>query len=123
MGTLAGPGSFTVFAPTDEAFSGVPNKYSEATWSNHLADILTYHVLDSKVYSSDLSVGLTATALNGGDVEVTSIDPPMINDASVTSADLNAVNGVVHIIDTVLLPTSATTDIVDLASGIDTFST
>lgn len=124
--TLAGDGTFTVFAPTDEAFMDVDvDKYLQPEWSAHLNSILLYHVLGSEVFSTDLTaVGQTAQTLEGSDVEVTSLDPVQINNAEVIVADITADNGVIHVVDEVLLPPSATNSIVDVAVGApESFST
>ncbi|MEX3017747.1 fasciclin domain-containing protein [Gymnodinialimonas sp. 202GB13-11] len=103
--TLSGEGPLTVFAPTDEAFAALP----EGTVEGLLADtealtaVLTYHVVAGAVMSGDLSDGMTATTVNGADITV-SLDPVMINDANVVAADIEASNGVIHVIDSVLLP-------------------
>jgi len=93
--------SLTVFAPTNDAFAAVNvTKYLLPEWKAHLSSILLYHVLGSVVLSSDLTeVGQTAETLEGSTVEVTSLDPVMINQANVISADIEADNGVVHVID------------------------
>lgn len=105
--TLQGEGPLTVFAPTDEAFAALP----EGTVEGLLADIpaltaiLTYHVVPGAVMSGDLSDGMTATTVNGADITVT-IDGStvMVNDATVVAADIEASNGVIHVIDSVILP-------------------
>jgi uncharacterized surface protein with fasciclin (FAS1) repeats len=104
--TLKGEGPFTVFAPTDEAFAALP----EGTVESLLADpealtaLLTYHVVAGKVMSTDLSDGMTATTVNGADVTIMTEAGVMINEANVTTADIEASNGVIHVIDTVLMP-------------------
>ena len=105
---LMGDGPFTVFAPTDDAFAALPDGVLDdllADPAGALADVLMYHVLNGSVMSGDLSDGMTATTLLGEDIEVT-IDGSdvFINDAQVTVADLEADNGVVHVIDAVLVP-------------------
>lgn len=103
--TLSGEGPLTVFAPTDEAFAALP----EGTVEGLLADtealtaVLTYHVVAGAVMSTDLSDGMTAATVNGADITV-SLDPVMINDANVIAADIEASNGIIHVIDSVLLP-------------------
>jgi len=92
-------------------------------WINHLQSLLLYHVLGQEVLSMDLSVGLEAVTVEGNSVEVTSLDPVKINNAEVVSADILARNGVVHVIDSVLLPPSATDTIVDIALANPEFST
>lgn len=104
--TLKGEGPFTVFAPTDEAFAKLP----EGTVEGLLADIptltaiLTYHVVPGKVMSTDLSDGMTAATVNGADLTVDLSDGVKISGATVTAADIEASNGVIHVIDTVLIP-------------------
>ncbi len=95
-------GEFTVFAPNNEAFAGVdPNDFSE----EELEQILTYHVVPGTILSGDLEDGQTATTVEGSDVTV-SIDGDnvQINDANVVTVDLVGTNGVVHIIDSILMP-------------------
>jgi len=106
---LSGEGPFTVFAPTDDAFIALAGALG-ATAEDLLAlpelsDILLYHVVGAQVLSTDLADGATATTLNGADVTVTINDDGIfINDAQVTVADITTDNGVVHVIDAVLLP-------------------
>ncbi|MCV3270336.1 fasciclin domain-containing protein [Roseobacter sinensis] len=106
--TLKGEGPFTVFAPTDEAFAALPEGTVEALLEpenkDQLIAILTYHVVPGKVMSTDLSDGMSATTVQGGDLTVDLSDGVKINEASVTSADVEASNGVIHVIDTVILP-------------------
>ncbi len=110
--TLSGDGPFTVFAPTDAAFDALPAGTVEALLqdpSGDLTDILLYHVLGAQVLSSDLSNGQVATTLNGKDVTVTIENGNVfVNNAQVTVADIVTDNGVVHIIDAVLLPPRTT---------------
>ena len=105
---LSGEGPFTVFAPTDDAFKALPAGTIDALLADptgDLADILLYHVVGAKAMSTDLSNGQTITTLLGKDIEVTINDEGVfINDAKVIVADLEADNGVVHVIDAVLLP-------------------
>ncbi|MEM9389553.1 MAG: fasciclin domain-containing protein [Bacteroidota bacterium] len=108
--TLQGEGPFTVFAPTNEAFAALP----EGTLDNlllpenkdQLVAILTYHVVAGKVMSTDLTDGMTAATVNGAEVTITTVDGAKVNGAGVASADIEASNGVVHVIDAVLLPPS-----------------
>ena len=106
--TLSGDGPFTVFAPTDAAFDMLPEGVLDtllADPSGDLTDILLYHVLGAEVLSADLSDGLTAMTLLGEEISISiSGDTVMINDAMVTVADIATDNGVVHVIDAVLLP-------------------
>jgi len=109
-GTLSGDGPFTVFAPTDAAFDALPSGTLDALLADpqgDLTQILLYHVLGAQVLSTDLSDGQVATTLNGSDITVT-IDNGnvFINDAQVTIADITTDNGVVHVIDAVLMPIS-----------------
>jgi uncharacterized surface protein with fasciclin (FAS1) repeats len=104
---LSGEGPFTVFAPTDDAFDKLPAGTVEALLEDkeQLTDILTYHVVSGKVMSADVVELDSATTVQGGTVEITVADGEvMINDAKVTSVDIEASNGVIHVIDTVLLP-------------------
>jgi uncharacterized surface protein with fasciclin (FAS1) repeats len=106
-GTLSGEGPFTVFAPTDAAFAALPAGTLEAVLADNelLTAILTYHVVGATALSTDLSDGMTITTLNGSDVTVSiNGNGVFINDAQVIVADLVADNGVVHVIDAVLLP-------------------
>ena len=119
---LSGDGPFTVFAPTDDAFAALPEGTVDALLADptgDLADILLYHVVGAKIYSSQLMDGATATTLFGQDITVTiNENGVFINDtqgtvAQVTTADILATNGVVHVIDAVILP-DLTTSIRDL---------
>ena len=117
-GALSGEGPFTVFAPTDDAFlalAGALNASAEDLLAlPELADILLYHVVGAQVLSTDLADGATATTLNGADVTVTiNGDGIFINDAQVTVADIVTDNGVVHVIDAVLLPPAPENDCAD----------
>ncbi len=107
--TLKGDGPFTVFAPTDEAFGKLPEGTVESLLEeenrDQLVAILTYHVVSGKVMAADL-VGQTmdAKTVNGQTVAVDGTDGVKVNGATVISADVGASNGVIHVIDTVLLP-------------------
>ena len=115
-GTLSGEGPFTLFAPTDAAFEALPEGTVEALLedpSGTLTDILLYHAVGGTALSSDLTDGQMITTINGKDVTITiNMNGVFINDAQVIMADLEADNGVVHVIDAVLLPPSET--IVDI---------
>ncbi|WP_377509225.1 fasciclin domain-containing protein [Octadecabacter sp. R77987] len=104
--TLRGEGPFTVFAPTDEAFAALPEGTVEGLLADPeaLAAILTYHVVAGKVMSGDLSDGMMATTVNGGDVTIMTEGGVMVNDANVVTADIETSNGVIHVIDKVILP-------------------
>lgn len=104
--TLKGPGPFTVFAPTDAAFAKLPPGTVEALLADKakLTAVLTYHVVAGNV-SSEAVAGMTeATTVQGGKITINTASGVMINDATVTTADVAASNGVIHVIDTVLLP-------------------
>jgi uncharacterized surface protein with fasciclin (FAS1) repeats len=107
--TLSGAGPFTVFAPTDAAFAKLPagtvEKLLMPENKAKLASILTYHVVPGRVASSDLA-GVTATpaTINGGTLTVDASSGVKINGANVTSPDVAASNGTIHVIDTVLMP-------------------
>ncbi|WP_236034907.1 fasciclin domain-containing protein [Alkalihalobacterium elongatum] len=104
---LKGDGPFTVFAPTDEAFATALEELGltaeELLASDQLVDILLYHVVEGKVMSSDLEDGMQATTLNGESIAIT-LDPVQVNGVNVVTPDVEASNGVIHIIDAVLLP-------------------
>lgn len=105
--TLSGPGPFTVFAPTDEAFSKLPQGTIEAllTDTAKLAGILTYHVVSGKVMASDVAGMPSAKTVQGGEVNIVSgADGVMIDNAKVIKADIECTNGVIHVIDSVLMP-------------------
>lgn len=107
--TLQSAGPFTVFAPTNEAFAALPAGTLESLLKpenkDQLVAILTYHVVAAKVMSTDLSNGQMAGTVQGSDIKVTiSKDGVMINDAKVIAADVKASNGVVHVINKVILP-------------------
>lgn len=104
---LAGPGPFTVFAPTNAAFEKLPAGTVEALLEDidQLTQVLTYHVVDGQVLSSQVVNLDSATTLQGGSVDIsTRGNSVMINDATVVTADIQTSNGVIHVIDTVLLP-------------------
>lgn len=110
--TLSGTGPFTVFAPTDEAFAAAL-KALDLTAEELLADnetltsILTYHVIAGKVPSSTVVTmdGQSAATVNGADVTISvDGDTVMVNDATVTAVDIAASNGIIHVVDAVLLP-------------------
>ncbi len=109
--TLSGEGPFTVFAPTDAAFAKLPAGTIDALLADKekLASILTFHVLSGKVVAADIikSNGATPTTVNGLPLDVIVRDGKVyVNGAQVVTADVSASNGVIHIIDTVLLPTA-----------------
>ena len=106
--TLKGEGPFTVFAPTDAAFAALPEGTVETLLKpenkDQLVAILTYHVVPGKVMSSDLSDDMTATTVQGGEITIDLDNGVMVNDATVTAADIAASNGVIHVIDKVIMP-------------------
>ena len=107
-GTLDGDGPFTLFAPKDAAFAKIPEGELAALMANKtmLSEVLTYHVVPGKVMSANLSNGMILPTLQGENLTVTIIDnsPAYINDAKVIQSDVKAKNGVIHFIDTVLIP-------------------
>ncbi len=115
---LSGDGPFTVFAPTDAAFAALPAGTVEALLEDPtgaLAQILLYHVVSGTALSTDLSDGQSIVTLNGASVTVTIEGGNVfINDAQVTVADIVADNGVVHVIDAVLLPPAGSNTVVDI---------
>lgn len=104
--TLKGAGPFTVFAPTDEAFSKLPAGTVDALLKDlpKLKKILTYHVVSGKVMAADVVKLTSATTVEGSTVKIDASKGVKVNDSTVTTADVAADNGVIHIIDTVLLP-------------------
>jgi uncharacterized surface protein with fasciclin (FAS1) repeats len=104
--TLNGAGSFTVFAPSNEAFKAVPAKTLEELSANpgRLTEVLTYHVLASKAMAQDVKNGPVKT-VQGGNIALAKAGTFVtVEDAVVQTADINATNGVVHIVDRVLIP-------------------
>ncbi|MFD1914064.1 fasciclin domain-containing protein [Halodurantibacterium flavum] len=106
--TLKGEGPFTVFAPTDAAFGALPEGTVDSLLlpenRDQLVSILTYHVVPGAVMSSDLTEGMTATTVEGSDVTITLADGPMVDGANIVTADIEASNGVIHVIDAVIMP-------------------
>jgi transforming growth factor-beta-induced protein len=136
--TLSGPGPFTVFAPTNAAFAKVPKATLDAVLADKkvLTDVLTYHVVSGKVLAADVVKldGKSAKTVNGAEVKIAVKDGKVIlNDTvMVTATDIVASNGVIHVIDAVLLPPAAAPPapapaaaktIVDIAAGNPDFST
>ena len=137
VGALQGDGPFTVFAPTDEAFADLlaALDITAADLLAHpdLSKVLLYHVVSGKVMSTDLSDGMKAPTLNGQSITVDLDMGVMIDSANVISADIEATNGVIHVIDSVLVPDdfvlapemmdeTPSVDIVDIALSDDNFS-
>jgi uncharacterized surface protein with fasciclin (FAS1) repeats len=105
--TLKGKGPFTVFAPTDEAFAKLPKGTVDALLKDKkkLTAVLTYHVVAGKVKAADAAKLTTAKTVNGQSLKISAKGGAvMINDAKVTQADIETTNGVIHVIDTVILP-------------------
>ena len=104
--TLKGAGPFTVFAPTDEAFAKLPDGTVDALLKDipKLKQILTYHVVSGKVMAADVVKLKSATTVEGSDVKIDASNGVKVNDSTVTTPDVATDNGVIHIIDTVLLP-------------------
>ena len=105
--TLKGPGPFTVFAPTDAAFAKLPAGTVEGLLKDKpkLTAILTYHVVPGNVKAADVVKLDSAKTVNGQSVAIKVVDGKvMVDNATVTTADIGASNGVIHVIDTVLLP-------------------
>ncbi len=104
--TLKGTGPFTVFAPTDEAFAKLPKGTVDALLKDipKLKKILTYHVVSGKVMAADVVKLKSATTVEGSDVKIDTSNGVKVNDATVATSDVVADNGVIHVIDTVLLP-------------------
>jgi uncharacterized surface protein with fasciclin (FAS1) repeats len=106
--TLKGPGPFTVFAPTDAAFAALPAGTVEDLLKpenkDKLVAILTYHVVSGKVMSTDLTEGMTAATVNGKEITITLEGGAKVNGATISTADIEASNGVIHVIDQVILP-------------------
>ena len=103
--TLKGPGPFTVFAPTDAAFAKVPADQLNALLADKakLTAVLTYHVVPGVVMSKDVKAGKVKT-VQGSTLNVTTAGGVKVNNANVTAVDIVADNGVIHVIDTVVLP-------------------
>lgn len=106
VATLQGAGPFTVFAPTDDAFAKLPAGTVEGLLKDlpKLKSVLTYHVVPGKVMAKDVAGVKSAKTVQGGELRVDALHGVKINNAAVTQADIEASNGVIHVIDTVLLP-------------------
>jgi uncharacterized surface protein with fasciclin (FAS1) repeats len=106
--TLASGGPFTVFAPTDEAFAALPKGTLEALLNNpeKLKAVLLYHVVSGTVTAKDVAGLTSAKTLEGGMLRINTTKGVMINDATVVKADIMASNGVIHVINKVLIPGS-----------------
>jgi uncharacterized surface protein with fasciclin (FAS1) repeats len=106
--TLKGEGPFTVFAPTDAAFAALPAGTVEDLLKpenkDKLVSILTYHVVPGAVMSTDLTEGMMAATVQGAEVTITLEGGPKVNGAVISMPDVAASNGVIHVIDSVILP-------------------
>jgi len=125
---LKSEGPFTVFAPTDAAFAALPEGTLETLLANpdQLRDILLYHVVEGKVMAADVLGldGAQVETLLGEDIEIGIMDGKVyINDAQVITTDIETSNGVIHVIDTVIVPSDELMDIVDTAVKADNFNT
>ena len=127
---LKGKGPFTVLAPTNDAFAKIPaDKVAELLKPENkamLKKILLYHVIAGKITTAELAgatVGMKGPTMSGDELTVTSLDPPMVNNAKIIKTDIMADNGVIHVIDTVLMPgqdtaaTSAASSTSSMSSG------
>ena len=126
--TLKGKGPFTVFAPTDEAFAKLPAGTVETLLKpenkDKLVAILTYHVVAGKVKAADVVKLKSAKTVQGSEVKITVADGKvMVDDANVVKTDIACGNGVIHVIDAVLLPKEGQMDIVDTAVKAGSFKT
>ncbi len=104
--TLSGDGPFTVFAPTDEAFAKLPAGTLESLLADKdkLTAVLTYHVVPGKVTAQDVMKLSSARTVQGSNLSIDTSSGVMVDDAKVIKADVMASNGVIHVIDTVLIP-------------------
>ena len=104
---LHSDGPFTLFAPTDDAFAALPDGTVENLLKNpkELAEVLKYHLVRGNIFSADLNHGSSVATVLGSPVSISTTGGVLVNNAKVIQADMEATNGVIHIIDTVLLPT------------------
>ena len=104
--TLRGPGPFTVFAPTDDAFAKIPKADLDALLADKakLTAVLTYHVVPGKVMAKDVAGLKSAKTVNGAELTIDTSNGVKIDGATVVKADIEAANGVIHVIDTVVIP-------------------
>jgi uncharacterized surface protein with fasciclin (FAS1) repeats len=103
--TLKGKGPFTVFAPTDEAFAKIPKADLDALLKDKkkLAAVLTYHVVSGKIMAADVKAGMVKT-VQGSELTISTTSGVMVDKAKVIKTDIVADNGVIHVIDTVIMP-------------------
>lgn len=104
--TLKGEGPFTVFAPTDEAFAKIPSDQLDALLQDKekLTKVLTYHVVPGKVTAADVAQMDSAETVEGQAIQISTADGVMVNDAQVVKTDIMTSNGIIHVIDGVLMP-------------------
>ena len=104
--TLKGPGPYTVFAPTDEAFAKLPPGTLDALLADKakLTKVLTYHVVPGRVMAADVVKLASAKTVQGQSVKISTQGGVKVDNANVTQTDIGASNGVIHVIDTVILP-------------------
>ncbi|MFB2894859.1 fasciclin domain-containing protein [Aerosakkonemataceae cyanobacterium BLCC-F50] len=108
MQGLMEPTSVTIFAPTDEAFSKLPSGLVGTLLDNppELTTLLTYHVIADRITSNDISSLNSVKTVEGSDLKIDTSNGVRINDANVVTADIEADNGIIHVIDNVLIPQS-----------------
>lgn len=114
---LSGTETFTLFAPTDEAFQKLPAGTLDGLTADELVGILRYHVLAGTVTAADAAELTSAPTVGGDEVEIASGEALTVNDATVTEADIEVSNGVIHVIDTVLVPSAADAPLEGQAAG------
>ncbi len=106
--TLKSEGPFTVFAPTDDAFAALPDGTVDMLLmpenKDKLVSILTYHVVPGAVMSGDLSDGMMAATAQGAEVKIGTMNGVTVQGANVVTADIKTSNGVIHVIDAVIMP-------------------
>ena len=104
--TLQGSGPFTVFAPSDRAFAKIPEKIRSAIIADKdaLTELLTYHVISDEVSAADVAMLNSAETVQGSAITIDTSNGVKVDGASVTTADIRASNGIIHVIDTVMIP-------------------
>lgn len=126
--TLSDPAAiFTVFAPTNDALTGVDPKYATAPWKTHLTNILLYHVLDSEVFSTDIPAeGTVVVAMSQENFTATTDETGVVLStdffsSQVTTADLDATNGVLHKVSALFTPSWMSLTLADIATNVEGF--
>jgi uncharacterized surface protein with fasciclin (FAS1) repeats len=106
VGTLSGPGPFTVFAPTDDAFAKLPKGTLDGLLKDKkkLTGVLTYHVVSGRVMAADVVKLKSAKTVQGQKITIDTKDGVKVDGAKVTKTDIRCTNGVIHVIDSVILP-------------------